>query len=179
MAFERYPAQGVVRFVYAMWSRDRSPLISTSPEPTKVPSETEEANGGDENGCDNRETERGKQSTGKQSVRTLMRDERCARRLASFSARFCLELLPPSSNSSMAVGIILGGRYTPPSAPSSASSSTLLTRASGLGLNCSGSSPAPLAVGSYSSPSTPSLAILRSLSIWYLSFLSMGLSFSR
>ena len=29
MAFERYPAQGLVRFVYAMWSRDRSPLIST------------------------------------------------------------------------------------------------------------------------------------------------------
>mmetsp|Transcript_6045 Transcript_6045/g.24980 ORF Transcript_6045/g.24980 Transcript_6045/m.24980 type:complete len:299 (+) Transcript_6045:1827-2723(+) len=107
---------------------------------------------------------------------SLMREERCALLLASFSARFCLELLPPSSKSSMAVGINLGGRYTPPSAPSSASSSTLLTSASGLGLNCRGSSLAPSA--SSSSPVTPSFAILRSLSIWYLSFLSMGLSFS-
>ena len=30
-------------------------------------------------------------------MRTLMREERCALLLASFSARFCLELLPPSS----------------------------------------------------------------------------------
>mmetsp|Transcript_46922 Transcript_46922/g.75102 ORF Transcript_46922/g.75102 Transcript_46922/m.75102 type:complete len:374 (-) Transcript_46922:896-2017(-) len=91
---------------------------------------------------------------------SLMRALLDARRRASFSLRFSFPLLPPSSKLSIAVGSILGGRYTPPAAPpSSASSSTLLTSASGLGRKVRGSSPT-------SSPAlAPSLAILRSFSI--------------
>lgn len=97
-----------------------------------------------------------------------------ARFLASFSLRFSLLLFPPSSNSpSMAVGSIFGGLYAPPAPPSSASSSTLLTSASGFGRNASGSS------SSAARSSLGRSAIFTSLSIWYRSLRSTGLSFSR
>mmetsp|Transcript_13441 Transcript_13441/g.56446 ORF Transcript_13441/g.56446 Transcript_13441/m.56446 type:complete len:348 (+) Transcript_13441:1974-3017(+) len=111
---------------------------------------------------------------------SLMSADLDARRRASFSLRFCFADFPPSSKSSIAVGTILGGRYAPPALTPS-SSSVLPTSASGLGLKRNGSS------SSSSSPSrlppfsfrAPPSAILRSLSIWYLSFLSIGRSFSR